>query len=391
MKRYLLALSFALVAFQSLVAVTPASADFYSNAPTDITTFQNKLAESFAGVQCGSATGIGFSGNISTGTDQKNTGINSLFVTNKSLAYPCAKTRNDRSVTLLSGGKTYSGSVWGWGEHVGDDFADITSSLALPALPLFGNTIPQVGWWVDVATYAVGFGVQWVPTQITAVNLDNQSLLIQSTSPLMTNGGLVFASTGTFLGVASSALPAVTGFTTVVGSPRMCSALNTNGYGSLISCTMGGKRAGPDGIWTVHPVVAPSPSPTPTPEPSVENTLPSAPTPATPQYCILGGMSDGLCSDQPSFQYSTCGIGKVATLYYLNKKKYVKLATLPGVLDQNSCSADKNSYSYDFTNKFIWPGKVSPQMKVIYNALKGKTTQTDTFVIVLKVDAGGSN
>jgi hypothetical protein len=70
MKRNLLtfSFSFALVAFQTLFAVTPVSADFYSNAPTDITTFPNKRAESFAGVQCGSTTGIGFSENISIGS-----------------------------------------------------------------------------------------------------------------------------------------------------------------------------------------------------------------------------------------------------------------------------------------------------------------------------------
>ena len=258
-----------LTAVFSLPFATVAEATEYETAPSDLASFEAKLAPSFVGVECNSKTGIGFAGNYSIGSDDKNNGINSILLTNKALIMPCVNW-GSRTVNVYQNEKKFSASILGWGALNSDDFASASTSVVLPNLPLYGFVQPEVGWWVDIAAYVPGFGIKWISSSISLVNVKTLEFLVKITDPILANGGLVFDKYGTFLGVASTATNQSVGYTTIVGAPKQCKPTNASQASATLCTGNGGKAAGPEDIWKPLPKkvepVAPDPEPTIEPE-----------------------------------------------------------------------------------------------------------------------------
>ena len=247
MKRTALFTAFVLFS-QALLGVNIAHANDYTETPSGLNSFESNLAKSFVGIECKGKTGIGFAGNISLTADEKNQGTNSYIVTHIGLVDPCLLSNSNRNVNLLSGGKTYPSAIWSESALLREDYASVKTSVILPTIAFYGTIIPQVGWWVDVAYYSTGFGVLWIPAKITAVNTSTYELLLSVSDPKLANGGLVFDNTGTFLGLATTALPAVTGATTVSGAPLICKPKNQSN-GGVIICGVDQNK-----VWVTAPV-----------------------------------------------------------------------------------------------------------------------------------------
>jgi hypothetical protein len=153
------------------------AADSFFDAPKDVDAIHTQLSKSLIGVECNSKFGIAFPGTYVITDEYKNQGIRSLLVSNKALIWPCLN-YSSREVKIYFDSKDYKGKIRGWSNLNSEDYAIIESSLEPKRIDLYSDLIPQIGWWVTVAIYQPGFGVSWVDTKISAVNLTDYSLLL---------------------------------------------------------------------------------------------------------------------------------------------------------------------------------------------------------------------
>ena len=197
------------------------AADSFFDAPKDVDAIHTQLSKSLIGVECNSKFGIAFAGGYRVTDEDKNQGNRSLLVTNKALIWPCLN-YSSREVKIYFDSKEYKGQIRGWSNLNSEDYATIWSALEPKTINLHSEFIPQIGWWVTVAIYQPGFGVSWVNTKISAVNLTEYSLLLDGPQSKILNGGPVFDRLGNFLGLATLVDNKNEEMTKVSGAPNQC-------------------------------------------------------------------------------------------------------------------------------------------------------------------------
>ncbi len=212
-----------------------------SEPPSDLKGLQNRLSESMVGVTCGTKTGIAFTGNYSISQEDKNQGRYSLLVTNKDLIWSCLS-QSSRTVQLTYQSKNYNGSIWGWSALNAEDYSTISSSLDLEPIGLYGRELPEVGWWVMVASYLPQFGVTWTQMKISAVNEKDFTLLLDSSPASLGTGGPVFDNSGTFLGIVTFVQNPNQNLAKVSGAPNVCNTKGSLSGTGIADCAAGTKE-----------------------------------------------------------------------------------------------------------------------------------------------------
>ena len=258
--------SVAIVVFFALLSaslMSPATGIDYTTAPIGLTSLQARLAESIVGIDCQGKIGVGFAGNFSISSELKNSGTYSILVSNKNYLEKCYY-HGQQEVKLYKSTSTYTGETWGSSAQNSEDFASLHTVLDLPTQTLYGNTFPEVGWWVTIVAYVPNFGLKWINSKIYTSNEKDFTFLLETADPILVNGGIVFDNSGTFIGLATNVNNNVAGYTRMVGAPLQCEPTNQTGQGITL-CNSGNKRVDRTAIWTtrndgtgVTPGVAPT-------------------------------------------------------------------------------------------------------------------------------------
>jgi hypothetical protein len=244
----------------------------YPNLPSDLKSLEDKISSSLVILKwTGNKKGIGFAGDYNLSQEQKNSGINSIIVTNLSnlsesfeLERSCFRWLRIKDVTLEYKGKQYAGTCQTFNSG-GVDLATIQTSLNVPTIRLYDSYIPEVGQSLIAAYYVEGFGIKFSTTRIKLIDKSKFILAVEKFEPLSTQGGLVFNSEGNFVGVLTNSGIGSTpsDYFKVQGAPLQCQTAGANT--GITNCP-----ANQDKIWTrPNPGQISEPTPTPTPSPSL--------------------------------------------------------------------------------------------------------------------------
>jgi hypothetical protein len=245
----------------------------YPILPSDLKSLEDKISSSLVILKwTGNKKGIGFAGDYNLSQEQKNSGVNSIIVTNLSnlsesfdLEKSCFRWLRIKDVTLEYKGKQYPGTCQTFNSG-GVDLATIQTSLILPTIPLYDSYIPEVGQSLIAAYYVEGFGVKFSTTRIKLIDKSKFILAVEKFEPFSTQGGLLFNSEGNFVGVLTNSGIGSTpsDYFKVQGAPLQCQISSKGPYG-ITNC-----GANQDKIWTIsNPVQISQPTPIPTPIPSL--------------------------------------------------------------------------------------------------------------------------
>jgi hypothetical protein len=245
----------------------------YPNLPNDLKSLEDKISSSLVILKwTGNKKGIGFAGDYNLSQEQKNSGINSIIVTNLSnlsesfdLERSCFRWLRIKDVTLEYKGKQYPGTCQSFNSG-GVDLASIQTSLNVPTIPLYDSYIPEVGQTLIAAYYVEGFGIKFSTTRIKLINKSSFILAVEKFEPFSTQEGLVFNSEGNFVGVLTNSGIGSTpsDYFKVQGAPLQCQ-ISTKGPYGITNC-----GANQDKIWTTsNPGQISQPTPIPTPIPSL--------------------------------------------------------------------------------------------------------------------------
>ena len=246
----------------TLVFSSPhANAVDYKTPPSDLVSMQARITGSLVGIDCLGSIGIGMAGSYSISEELKNSGTYSIVLSNKKYLEKCYY-RGQQEVKLYKDGSTYKGQTWGSSALNSEDFASLHTVLNLPPLSLYGNVFPEVGWWVTIAAYVPNFGIKWVNSKIYLSNEKEYTFLLDTSDPVLVNGGLVFDNTGQFIGLASSVNNTVSGYTRMVGAPVQCEPLQQTGQGITL-CSENSKQIDRTSIWTTRATGSATTQPTP--------------------------------------------------------------------------------------------------------------------------------
>jgi hypothetical protein len=245
----------------------------YPNLPSDLKSLEDKISSSLVILNwSGNKTGIGFAGSYNLTQGQRDSGVNSLIVTNLSnvsqdfnLLTSCFAINSNKRVNLEYKGKQYPGTCQSFNSG-GVDLATIQTSLNVPTTYLYDSYIPEVGQSLLVAHYVEGFGIKYSITRIKLINKSEYILAVEKFEPMSTEAGLVFNSEGNFVGVLTKYGTGRTpsDYFKVQGAPLQCqSSGSTSG---ITKCP-----ANQDKIWTTpNPGQIGQPSATPTPIPVLD-------------------------------------------------------------------------------------------------------------------------
>jgi hypothetical protein len=239
----------------------------YDAPPSDLKSFEKTLLESIATISCTYKKGIGFFGTYSLSQESKDKGYNSLIVTNQSLIYDCIW-NSGGSITIGMNGKNYTSNYSGFNSD-GTDMATVISSLSPKEIDLYDSYWPKIGGWVHVAYFVEGFGIIFRSSKVQLINESTYVLAIDNVSPTPTSGGLVFNSSGVFMGTVATIGPgtAPAGMLKVHGAPLQCATTGID-RATISNCSSGNRAT----IWTIDPpsgiVIKPTPTPTSTPKPT---------------------------------------------------------------------------------------------------------------------------
>ena len=244
----------------------------YPNLPSNLKSLEDKISSSLVILNwSGNKKGIGFAGDYNLTQEQRDSGVNSLIVTNQSnlseafnLEKSCFTRGGTRNVTLEYKGKQYPGTCQNFNSG-GVDLATIQTSLNVPTTQLFDSYIPEVGQSLLVAHYVEGFGIKFSITRIKLVNKSEYILAVEKFEPMTTQAGLAFNSEGNFVGVLTNSGTGRTpnDYFKVQGAPLQCQTAGANT--GITNCP-----ANQDRIWTTpNPGQTSEPTPTPTPSPSL--------------------------------------------------------------------------------------------------------------------------
>ena len=261
-------LGLSLVLILALLQPTSAqAASPYDAPPSDLKSFEKTLLESIATISCTYKKGIGFFGTYSLSQESKDKGYNSLIVTNQSLIYDCIW-NSGGSITIGMNGKNYTSNYSGFNSD-GTDMATVISSLSPKEIDLYDSYWPKIGGWVHVAYFVEGFGIIFRSSKVQLINESTYVLAIDNVSPTPTSGGLVFNSSGVFMGTVATIGPgtAPAGMLKVHGAPLQCATTGID-RATISNCSSGNRAT----IWTIDPpsgiVIKPTPTPTSTPKPT---------------------------------------------------------------------------------------------------------------------------
>jgi len=229
-KAFILIIGFFLVVYHTQGSI----ASDFSTQPTDIVSFENNLNNSIVEVLCGGLSGVGFSANYNIKQEFKDSGFNSLILTTATNTFSCRFYNS--SVFLTFKGKKDNGNIWFWNGQ-SSDFSLVQSHLSIPPLNLYGEDLPQEGWWVDVVQNVPGFGLVWKHSIVRLVNAEKMIFTVDAISPNITDNALVFNNQGTFLGVLSSyQVTEPTGQVIVQGAPLQCQLSKSDSTPTVTNC-----------------------------------------------------------------------------------------------------------------------------------------------------------
>jgi hypothetical protein len=320
----------------SLVISLSSSFNFPSSAsspldskPTNFESYKSKINESLAGFNCSEVNSIGFSGDYSISTEQKNKGINSIIFTSGNSMKSCAY----RQFNFVYKDKTYEGDYWG-GQERFPDFGIFSSSVVIPPLKLYGRDAPSVGSWVSVVRYAPGLGFIWMESRVRAYNPKTLVFAIDPTVPLVEKNALVFNNKGVFIGIVSKfTLEPVQGLVLVHGAPLQC-RLNKEDRSTEIFITDCADGVYAQTLWTNSKVNDNSEIDT------------------NKRICVIGtslgskNSYEEQCSDSGKWIFRNCSTSPKVDLQLLRNKKWIKLKTFNGKKDLERCPSDESATNY---------------------------------------------
>lgn len=240
----------------------------YDGPPSDLKAFEKTLLASLATISCTYKKGLGFFGTYALSQESKDRGQNSLIVTNQSLVNDCIRS-SAGSISIGFGGRNYISASSGFNVD-GTDLATVVSSLSPPKITLYDNFWPKLGGWVYVAYYVEGFGIIFRSSKVQLINETTYVLAIDGVTPTPVYGGIVFNSSGNFVGTVAMMGPgsAPAGMLKIHGAPLQCEIAGIE-RATITRCTEGTRTK----IWTIDPpsgvVIQPTPRPSPTPTSSV--------------------------------------------------------------------------------------------------------------------------
>jgi hypothetical protein len=288
--------------------------------PTNFESYKSKINESLAGFNCSEVNSIGFSGDYSISTEQKNKGINSIIFTSGNSMKSCAY----RQFNFVYKDKTYEGDYWG-GQERFPDFGIFSSSVVIPPLKLYGRDAPSVGSWVSVVRYAPGLGFIWMESRVRAYNPKTLVFAIDPTVPLVEKNALVFNNKGVFIGIVSKfTLEPVQGLVLVHGAPLQC-RLNKEDRSTEIFITNCSDGVYAETIWANSKVTDNS---------GID---------INKQVCVTGTSAVGKksfeeeCSDSSEWVFSLCDSHTKWDLQIFRNKKWIKSKTVNGIKDPERC------------------------------------------------------
>jgi len=215
------------------------------NKPASYESFKSKITDSLVGISCNNLDFIGFSTTWSVTDSDKNGGINSQIFTSGQSLFSCG--RYGATVPIVYKNKPYTGKIWNSGKSL-PDFGGFSTSVVIPALPLWGSSAPEVNSWVAIVRYAPAFGFIWAESKVVAYNPDTLIFAIEPTSPKIEKDALVFNSRGDFIGIVSkTAVKQTEGLTTVHGAPLQCPLNQYETTPAVTNCSTGTYA---QNIWT---------------------------------------------------------------------------------------------------------------------------------------------
>jgi len=242
--------------FPALVA--PANASTFQSSPPDVGSFRRNLENSIVEVKCGTTYSVGFAGNYTITPAMKDKGQNSLILTTGTGIANCRSSLKSAQISY-KGVSSIADTQFQNGSN--PDFASIITSVNIPPLQLYGTTLPESGWWVDVVRSVPGFGLVWESSHIKFVNSEKLTFTIDQITPGVVDNALVFANDGQFIGMLSSfGTTPIMGQVVVQGAPLQCQLSKSNSSPTVTIC---GKLASE--IWVAQSTVVPTTTPKPTP------------------------------------------------------------------------------------------------------------------------------
>lgn len=318
-----------LISLSTASNFTSSASSPLDSKPINYESYKSKINESLAGFNCSEVNSIGFSGDWSISTEQKNKGINSLIFTSGNSMESCGY----RQFNFVYKEKTYEGNYWS-GQPRFPDFGNFSSSVVIPPLKLYGSDAPSVGSWVSVVRYAPGLGFIWMESRVRAYNPKTLVFAIDPTVPLVEKNALVFNNKGAFIGLVSKfTLEPVQGLVLVQGAPLQC-RLNKEDRSTEVFITNC-----PDGVYA-QTLWANS------------NVTNNSEIVMNKQVCVIGTSSlskktfEEDCSDSSEWVFSLCDTHTKWDLQIFRNKKWIKSKTFNGIKDPGRCSSDETKSEY---------------------------------------------
>ena len=236
MRRSIIIFAIGVLNISGIMDISANAVDFAS-PPPNISTFESQISQSVLEVSCGGVKSVGFAGNYTVTQEMKDNGQNSVVLTSATGTQNC---RNRGSgIPFTYSGKSYMGTINFW-NGTEPDFANFTTSVNIPNIPLYGTDRPSPGWWVDVVQNIQGFGLVWRQSKVELYNEKTLKFTIDSVTPAVTDNALVFNNQGRFIGIVSSSQSVpIPGQVIIQGAPLQCGFDNQ----STFSPTNCGKKA----------------------------------------------------------------------------------------------------------------------------------------------------
>jgi hypothetical protein len=197
----------------------------FTVAPSNLSYLSDSLLPSVVTVKCGNGSGTGWSADLTLSQQLKDSGYQSILVTNHHVIEECI---GSKSVSfVLNTGTTVAGQIVSWNET--SDVAGIATKTLVPPLQWVGSP-PKQGWWVGVLGSPLGRSNVLTTGIISSVNNSTKKFTLTAAINPGNSGGPVFDNTGRVLGLATSKAvlsdgQLAEGFGNAHGSPLLCSTV----------------------------------------------------------------------------------------------------------------------------------------------------------------------
>ena len=197
----------------------------FTVSPSNLSSLSDSLLPSVVTVKCGNGSGTGWSADLTLSQQLKDSGYQSILVTNHHVIEECI---GSKSVSfVLNTGTTVAGQIVSWNET--NDVAGIATKTLVPPLQWVGSP-PKQGWWVGVLGSPLGRSNVLTTGIISSVNNSTKKFTLTAAINPGNSGGPVFDNTGRVLGLATSKAvlsdgQLAEGFGNAHGSPLLCSTV----------------------------------------------------------------------------------------------------------------------------------------------------------------------